>query len=564
MIGILLTSALRTLVTATLAEGTFRVLRIHHPVFRKAVWACVLLSGFAMPLLQTHSLIIRLPILQSHAASFTMPRTVAAGFHTLSMNSPDDASGVSQSANVVSHSSLRLPTLPTVALSIYLLLVGILLLRIALGFLVGMRVLVRSVPLGFAANRSVRLSSEIETPWTFGSWILLPTHAAKWDEHQLRLVLAHENCHVRQFDFYLQLMARTYAAVFWFSPLGWWLLRECERLGEQTSDHAALFIAEDNSQYARLLLRFSTSSTLPAVCMARQSGMRERVETILNCESLDALFEHPKRAAISAFFAVALSILAGSLGLRGQTTGKAQIAAEQERKMAAEANPSFLVATIKPTDPNTTRQGWSFESEGRHITCFNATLHDIVTMAYGVHAKQIAGAPAWFDKDRFDISGIPDQPGVPNIKQEQHMYQQLLADRFHLVFHREQREMPIYAITVAKNGPKLVLADPKETPNTASRGGSGYEMLKFANISMSELALNLNFYEDRPIINETSLTGRYDFTLKWADDLSTENNPDMPPALFTAAREQAGLRIEAVKGFAEVLVIDHIEQPSKN
>ena len=117
----------------------------------------------------------------------------------------------------------------------------------------------------------------------------------------------------------------------------------------------------------------------------------------------------------------------------------------KESPMAPDATPTFLVATIKPTDPNTTRQGWSFESEGRRITCFNATLEDIVSVAYGMHAKQIVDAPDWFYKDRFDINGIPDQPGVPSIKQIQHMYQTLLAERFHLVFHRDTREIPIYA-----------------------------------------------------------------------------------------------------------------------
>jgi uncharacterized protein (TIGR03435 family) len=251
-------------------------------------------------------------------------------------------------------------------------------------------------------------------------------------------------------------------------------------------------------------------------------------------------------------------------GLWHRPVGQAQSAPGKEQAMATDASPAFLVAAIRPTDPNTTRQGWSFESEGRHIMCANATVNDIVKMAYGIHAKQVVDAPEWFSREQFDINGIPDAPGVPNIKQLQHMYQKLLADRFHLVFHRETREIPIYAITVAKGGPILTQADPKETSNAGSSGGVGVRILKFRNISMPDLALNLNFYEDRPVIDQTSLTGRYDFTLKWTYDISREGDPDAPPSLFTAIKEQLGLRMDAVKGPAEVFVIDRVERPSDN
>ena len=246
-------------------------------------------------------------------------------------------------------------------------------------------------------------------------------------------------------------------------------------------------------------------------------------------------------------------------------TPEANVSAKSEAPMATDSNPDFLVAAIKPSDPNTSREGWSFESDGRHITCFNATLSDIIAMAYGIHSKQIVSTPEWFTKDRFDISGTPDLPGIPNNKQIQQMYQKLLANRFHLAVHHETRQMPIYAMTVAKGGPTLAFADPKETrSNTGSSGGSGFRSLKFMNISMAELALNLSFYEDRPIIDQTSLPGRYDFALKWTYDISMESESGMPLSLFTAIKEQLGLRLDAVKGPAPVLVVDQIEHPTAN
>jgi len=261
------------------------------------------------------------------------------------------------------------------------------------------------------------------------------------------------------------------------------------------------------------------------------------------------------------------SFIAAIIGLTIGLTGMpahAQSGIEKEPPMAADAHPGFLVATIKPSDPNSVTQGWSFESEGHHINCLNATLDDIISSAYGIHVKQIVGAPEWFSKDRYDIRGVPDEPGIPNLKQTQQMYQELLADRFHLVFHRETRELPIYAITVAKGGPLLTPADPGKTTNTGSSGGHGERILKFRSISMPDFALNMNFYEDRPVIDQTSLQGRFNFTLKWTYDLDRTADPDAAPSLSTAMKEQLGLKFDAVKGPAPVLVIDHVERPSEN
>jgi len=261
------------------------------------------------------------------------------------------------------------------------------------------------------------------------------------------------------------------------------------------------------------------------------------------------------------FYIAAVIVL--TLGLASVPV-RAQAGIEKEQPMAADASPGFLVAAIKPSDPNTPLQGWSFESEGHHINCRNATLTDILSMAYGIHTKQIVGAPEWFSKDHFDITGIPDVPGLPNVKQTQQMYQKLLAERFHLVFRREIREMPIYAITVAKSGPILKPADPGETTNTGNSGRAGERILKFRSMSMPDFALNMNFYEDRPVINQTSLQGRYDFTLKWTYDVSRASDPDTAPLLPTAMKEQLGLKFDAVKGPAPALVIDHVERPSEN
>lgn len=234
------------------------------------------------------------------------------------------------------------------------------------------------------------------------------------------------------------------------------------------------------------------------------------------------------------------------------------------QQMPADADPSFEVATIRHSDPNLTT-GWSFEDKGRHIDCTNATVFEIISVAYGIHAKQITGGPNWVREDRFDIDGVPNVLGMPNLEQERGMYRKLLSDRLHLKFHRETREIPIYEITVAKGGPRnMAAAKSTETLNTGSRGGGGQRTLRFSNMPTSMLAFNLGFYLDRPVIDRTGLEGRYDFTLKWTFDESRSADSDAPPLLPTALVEQLGLEMKAVRGPAEVLVIDHVEQPSPN
>jgi uncharacterized protein (TIGR03435 family) len=287
-----------------------------------------------------------------------------------------------------------------------------------------------------------------------------------------------------------------------------------------------------------------------------------RIERVVLRECMNS---QPTGTSRILHLALLVLMLTSSLTVKAQPPNPAQSpAAEPERPMAKDAHPVFLVATIKPSDPAAAGEWWAFPDNGRHISALNTPVSALIMLAYRLHPKQIVGAPDWLSKDRYDIIGVPDQPGTPNLPQTQEMYQKLLADRFHLVFHRETRQMPIYAITVAKGGPNLKLADPTESLNTGNRGSDGHRTLKFTNMSIPDFALNIKFYEDRPIIDQTGLTGRYDFTLKWTDDITKEDEPDAPPSIFTAIKEQLGLRVDAIKGPAEVLVIDHIDRPSGN
>lgn len=233
--------------------------------------------------------------------------------------------------------------------------------------------------------------------------------------------------------------------------------------------------------------------------------------------------------------------------------------------MAADAHPSFDVATIKPSDPADTSDG--FQTSGHRIFIENETVNKMITFAFAIHAQQIVGGPDWFATERYDIRGVPDVDGQASMRQLQEMVRKLLADRFSLRFHQEKRELTVYAITVGKNGPKLMQnnSNPKGLPDQSGRGdGHHGTRTRFTNNSMADFALYLQFFVDRPVVDETGLAGKYDFVMDWSRNEVPANDPDAPPGIFTAMQEQLGLKLEPKKDTAQVMVIDHAERPSAN
>ncbi len=244
--------------------------------------------------------------------------------------------------------------------------------------------------------------------------------------------------------------------------------------------------------------------------------------------------------------------------------------------MDANANPGFEVATIKPSTPN--KPGKLFGFRGGHFITVNTNVNDLVAFAYGLHAKQIVDAPAWFGTDLFDIEGKPDAEGRPNQKQMSTMVQKLLTERFKLTFHHDKRELSVYVITVAGGGPKMTKST--SAPNEPSAFFfRGLGDLVVRNQTMTDFATWMQSgVMDKPVVDQTELSGRYDFTLKWTPDDSQfaqfrgtgvtppapKDDPNAPPGLYTAIQEQIGLKMGPAKFADDVIVIDHVEKPSEN
>jgi uncharacterized protein (TIGR03435 family) len=263
------------------------------------------------------------------------------------------------------------------------------------------------------------------------------------------------------------------------------------------------------------------------------------------------------------------------------------------RAQSLEPRPEFEVASVRPYVPDNRRRG-IFPSPGR----FNAVgvpLKLLMQNAYRVQPFLIVGGPSWIGSDTYDVVAKTDGPASTD--QVRLMLQMLLEERFKLKVRRETREVPVYALVVGKNGPKLPTAEGECVagvlnglpPRLPARGkvpslpcdgfsvrpNQGVETLYGLNVSMSAMARGpLSQMLERPVVDKTGLAGRYFVELEWTPVESRpqveagnpgQSAPDSSgPDIFMAIQEQLGLKLEPAKAPVEVIVIDHVERPEAN
>jgi len=242
-------------------------------------------------------------------------------------------------------------------------------------------------------------------------------------------------------------------------------------------------------------------------------------------------------------------------------------AAAKPQTVSKDTNPDWDVVTVKRSDPNETKD--YMYMQGRHLIVHNETVQNILRLAYSVQDNQIVGAPDWAKTERYDVDGVREvnDAGQPGEKEFHGLVRKLLEERFGLKVHLEHREMPVFALTVAKGGQKLMTksaGDPNGGPKRKVNVGSGQISNEFTNTSMPDLVLMLLFQVDLPMVDHTGLQGRYDFKLQWTIDDMRTTAPDVGPGLFTALQEQVGLKLETTKALADVVVIDRVERPGAN
>jgi uncharacterized protein (TIGR03435 family) len=285
---------------------------------------------------------------------------------------------------------------------------------------------------------------------------------------------------------------------------------------------------------------------------------------------------------------------------------------------AAADRPAFDAASVKVNKSGVVPSDSNLGGPGGHVAITNFSLRQLIAQAYNSSSlsqahKAIFGMPHWGDSERFDIEA--EVPGNPTIDQKRQMLQSLLADRFKLVVHHETRQLPVYALVMAKLGkfgPQLHThtddiacqqfvaeragarsAGPGTVPPRSPADAAVFAMEQFPcgrvvggvleqegpnpewwsggrKVTMEAIAESLGGDEhlDRPVVDRTGLSGSFDFTVEWNtkfQDLSFNPPPDTSGlSLFEAVQEQLGLRVKPGKGPVDVIVIDHVEQPSEN
>jgi len=241
---------------------------------------------------------------------------------------------------------------------------------------------------------------------------------------------------------------------------------------------------------------------------------------------------------------------------------------------------AFEVASIKLDKSGSGNSDSSFD-HGR-FTATNVRVKSLIQYeAYGITGAQIVGGPGWLNSEAFDISAKIDDATAEQMKAldrdqrhhcDQQLFQQLLADRFKLAVHWETKQLPVYALAIAKGNPKPELAKSKDADGgTHISSDRRKTQMTAKGVTMAELAQtltqSLSNELGRMVIDKTGLEGTYDLALQWNPDsgsAASASDTSAGSSIFTALQEQLGLKLESAKGLVQTLVIDHIEQPSEN
>jgi bla regulator protein blaR1 len=440
-------------------------------------------------------------------------------------------------------------------------------------------------PCDFDLRRSrvpvkVASSSALLEPCVFGLFrpvLLLPEGIReRLTPGQLKAILVHELLHVRRRDNLAAAIHMVVETIFWFYPLVFWIGKQLIQERERACDESVLQMTGEPEIYAQGILNicklYIESSP---VCAAGVTGsnLKRRIEEIMTNRGTANLNTGKKlMLAAAAGAAVAIPLLAGVMNAplihaRSQDSGRV----------------AFEVASVK-ANHSTSRGFGGLQFLPGRVTGTKVVLSMAVIAAYDIPTwKQLTGESPILDEvfdfdARAAANAIPADasPAVRNA-QLRLMMQRLLADRFKLVVHRETKELPIYALVIAKNGPRLKSA--ARTCATDSecgpQGGGPASGLRMVDAPLSRLAEFLGVFMDRHVVDRTGLQGHFDMQISsWNPSAQTgtqvilDDHEPAPsatdPSIFTVVQEQLGLKLEATRGQVELLVVDHVERPAEN
>src|SRR5688572_8337297 len=447
--------------------------------------------------------------------------------------------------------------------------------------------------LGVRHGVTVRRSLDQTMPMAVGTRrpsILIPAEADEWSDDRRRAVVLHELAHVARHDCLVQTLAAIATATYWVHPGVWWVARRLRVERELACDDRVLSAGAPAHDYAGHLLEIAyalKSDVAPAlaVTMASPNHLEDRLRALLDDERPRNAPRLRSRVAAVAVMSIVVVTFAGVTidGSRLNALG-----GDGGPLLAIQDAPrlTFEVASVKPNKSPETG-GFIQRMRGGTFNVGNQTLLQLIRFAYGLQGVQLVGAPDWLRTERFDITAKapavipPTAPGQP--VPEALMLRSLLEDRFRLAMHRETRQLPIYALVIARSdgrlGPHIrrpandycaqrAKAAEKAPPPPMGTGpvcgirGNNEELAAGA-FPIGGFARFLAGEVERVVIDRTGLTGEWDFELKWSPPNAPSSDPDRP-SIFTALEEQLGLRLESTTGPVEVMVIDRVELPTPN
>lgn len=230
-------------------------------------------------------------------------------------------------------------------------------------------------------------------------------------------------------------------------------------------------------------------------------------------------------------------------------------------------SPRYEVVSVRPSRPG---DGMSVSTEPNRLVMGNATLLGMLFNAFTIRPHDdIPGMPSWGTTSEFDVEAKTDDalagelqklPPSERMEKRQLMLQALLADRFKMRFHFESRERPIYSLQIAKGGIKFKEVAEKDTDHGSSWGR---DQIEVRGGTTKNLAYCLSDTVGRLVRDDTGLQGRYYMLLKWTPE-ERQSEGEAGPTIFTALREELGLKLVPAKGTVDTLVIDHVEKPTEN
>jgi len=411
------------------------------------------------------------------------------------------------------------------------------------------------------------------------------------DDAQLDAIFAHELCHVKHRDNLTAALHMLVEAMFWFHPLVWWIGAKLVEERERACDEEVVQLGSDPEIYAESILKICKlylESPLACVSGVTGSNLKRRIEAIMtNRVVLKLNFVKKAALATASTIALAIPVTIGIVNIHAQTKP---------------ATPKFEVASVKrcnlddpPAGQRGARGGGGLGDSGLFRTpC--VPLQSLIRMAYihyadgralpeGSMLKEmpVQGLPDWTGSDRYTIEAKPASPQTLGMMAGP-MLQALLEDRFKLKLHHESKEVPVYALVVAKGGSRLQPTKPEGCTPVDPQGPrpqivpgqplpcgfvDGDETgIRYVGATVATMLRELPL--GREVVDKTGLTGLYDYHLDVVVGApGSLPRPDDPGysdmiATVTSALQKLGLRVESAKGSAEFVVVDHIERPSEN